>query len=104
MNRLTGSLLSGGFYAFGLAYLAAPALGWGTLDSNTLAAAFGGLSVAAKTAIKFGVALPFTFHGFNGVRHLVWDLGYDIGNKQVQRSGWAVVGLSVVGAGVLAFY
>lgn len=52
--------------------------------------------------VKFGVALPFTYHAFNGVRHLVWDLGREMSNKQVMRTGWAVVGLSVVGSGVLA--
>ena len=53
--------------------------------------------------MKFGVALPFTFHSFNGIRHLVWDTGREFGNKQVQRTGWFVVGASVVGAGALAY-
>lgn len=52
--------------------------------------------------MKFGVALPFTYHAFNGVRHLVWDLGKELSNKQVNQTGWAVVGLSVVSAAILA--
>ena len=68
-----------------------------------MAAAFGSLPVAAKVALKFGVALPFTFHSWNGIRHLVWDMGREFSNKQVQRGGWTVVGLTVVSSGVLAY-
>lgn len=53
-------------------------------------------------AVKFGVSLPFTFHSLNGVRHLVWDTGRELSNKAVQRTGWFVVGATVVGSGVLA--
>ena len=67
-----------------------------------MAAAFGSLPVAVKVMLKFGVAMPFTFHSFNGVRHLIWDTGRELSNKGVQRTGWTVVGLSVVGSGILA--
>lgn len=67
-----------------------------------MAAWFGALPVLVKVGLKFGVALPFTYHSFNGVRHLVWDFGRELSNKQVARSGWAVVGLSLVGSAVLA--
>lgn len=50
-----------------------------------------------------GLALPFTYHSFNGVRHLIWDLGLEMKNKQVIQTGWTVVGLSLVSAGYLAF-
>ncbi|KAG7002305.1 hypothetical protein G7Y79_00027g059970 [Physcia stellaris] len=101
LNRITGSTLSGGFYLFGAAYLCAPLFGW-HLDSASMAAAFGSLPVAVKVMLKFGVAMPFTFHSFNGVRHLIWDTGRELSNKGVQRTGWTVVGLSVVGSGILA--
>ena len=102
LNRITGSVLSGGFYVFGFSYLIAPLFGW-HLESGALAAAFGSLPVLAKVGLKFGVALPFTFHSFNGVRHLVWDMGRELSNKQVQVTGWTVVGLSVVSSGILAY-
>ena len=101
LNRVTGVVLSGGFYLFGAAYLVAPVMGW-HLGSASIAAAFGALPVAAKVGLKLTMALPFTFHSFNSVRHLVWDTGALFTNKQVMQSGWAVVGLSVVGAGALA--
>lgn len=87
---------------FGAAYLAAPAFGW-HLESASLAAAFGAWPVAAKVLTKAVVAFPFTFHSFNGVRHLVWDFGKALTNKQVQVTGWTVVGLSIVSALGLAF-
>ena len=68
-----------------------------------MAAAFGAWPVALKVLAKMTVAFPFTYHGLNGVRHLVWDMGKELSNKQVQRTGWAVVGLSVTGAVALAF-
>ena len=64
---------------------------------------FGGLGAVTKFAVKFGVALPFVFHSLNGCRHLVWDTGREFGNKSVQRTGWAVVGGTVVGSAVLAW-
>ena len=102
LNRITGCVMSGGLYIFATAYLAAPLLGW-HLESQSLAAAFGAWPVAAKVATKFAVALPFTFHCLNGIRHLTWDTGAEFGNKQVQRSGWVVVGATVVGSGILAY-
>lgn len=101
MNRVTGVTLSATFYAFGLAYLAAPALGW-HLESASLAAAFGAWPVAAKFATKLFFSIPFTFHSFNGLRHLMWDFAVGITNKQVQVTGWTVVGLTFVSSAILA--
>ena len=102
LNRITGSILSGGLYVFAVAYLVAPAFGW-HVESAVLAASFATLPVAIKIAVKSVFALPFTFHSFNGVRHLLWDVGIGFANKTVMRTGWAVVGLSVASALGLAF-
>ena len=61
------------------------------------------MSPVLKGLVKFSIAWPFTYHLLNGVRHLVWDTGRELSNKGVQRTGWAVVGLSVVSAAGLAF-
>ncbi|KAE8446534.1 hypothetical protein EG329_011866 [Mollisiaceae sp. DMI_Dod_QoI] len=103
MHRFTGAILSSGFYVFGLSYLVAPVLGW-HLDSATLAAAFASWPVVAQIGAKFLVAMPFTFHSFNGVRHLVWDMGKQFSNQQVIRTGWTVVGLATVSALGLALF
>jgi len=97
VNRITGSVLSGAFYIFGAAYLAAPLLGW-HLESASIAAAVAAWPVFAKLSLKTFFALPFTFHCLNGVRHLVWDTGAQLTNKQVIVTGWTVVGLSVASA------
>ncbi|GAB7351110.1 hypothetical protein MBLNU459_g1573t1 [Dothideomycetes sp. NU459] len=101
LNRMTGIALSGPFYLFGLAYLAAPALGW-HLESTSLAAAFGAWPVAAKFLTKLLVSVPFTFHSFNGLRHLAWDFALGITNKQVQVTGWSVIGLTFITSALLA--
>lgn len=101
-NRITGAMLSGGMYAFGAAYLVAPLFGW-HLESASLAASFAALPIVAQVMIKGLVAFPFTFHSFNGIRHLVWDTGATITNQQVIYTGWTVVGLSVVSALALTF-
>lgn len=49
---------------------------------------FGGL-------VLFGFTLFFWFHALNGVRHLVWDLGYGLDKATAQQSGVVVVGGSV---------
>ncbi|KAF2140190.1 uncharacterized protein K452DRAFT_288956 [Aplosporella prunicola CBS 121167] len=102
-NRITGAMLSGSFYLFFAAYLAAPLTGW-HLESQSLAAAFGALPIAAKIGFKTVFALPFTFHSFNGIRHLVWDMGKTLTNRAVMQTGWFVVGLSLVSALGLALY
>ncbi|KAL8681359.1 MAG: hypothetical protein Q9186_002502 [Xanthomendoza sp. 1 TL-2023] len=103
LNRITGSLLSGGFYLFGACYLISPLFGW-HLESSALAASFAELPTAVKLLLKFGVAVPFTFHSFNGVRHLVWDSGREFANKSVVRTGYVVMGLTVVSSGGLAIW
>lgn len=103
LNRITGCAVSGGFYLFGLAYLVSPVLGW-NLGSASLVAAFGALPLAAKVILKSLVALPFTFHSFNGLRHLTWDMGVAFTNQAVIKSGWTVVGLSLASAFGLVAY
>ncbi len=36
------------------------------------------------------------YHLCNGIRHLFWDAGYGFELKDAYRSGWIVVGVSVV--------
>lgn len=72
------------------------------MESASIAAAVGGLPEVVKVGAKFLVAWPFTFHALNGVRHLVWDVGVALKNREVMLTGWAVVGGSLVTAGGLA--
>ncbi|KAJ5381859.1 uncharacterized protein N7496_004287 [Penicillium cataractarum] len=103
LHRITGVALSGSLYLWATAYLASPALGW-HLESASMVAAMGALPVAAKVILKATMALPFTYHSFNGLRHLMWDLGRGLSNNVIIKSGWTVIGLSVTSALALAFY
>jgi succinate dehydrogenase (ubiquinone) cytochrome b560 subunit len=96
-NRISGVMLSGSLYLFGIAYLAAPALGW-HLETPSMVAAVASWPIFVKIAAKATLAFPFFFHAMNGLRHLAWDLGFGYKNKTVIQTGWAVVGLSVVSA------
>jgi succinate dehydrogenase (ubiquinone) cytochrome b560 subunit len=89
--------LSGIFYLYGIGYLVAPALGL-HLESAVVAASFATWPVVAKVLTKTLLALPLTFHGLNGLRHLSWDLTWGINNKLVQQTGWTVVVASVLSA------
>jgi succinate dehydrogenase (ubiquinone) cytochrome b560 subunit len=97
LNRITGTALSGLFYVFGTAYLVAPLFGW-QLGSAALAAGVAAWPVAAKVGLKLALAWPFTFHAFNGLRHLAWDTGRAFKNATVIRTGWTVVAASAASA------
>ncbi|KAJ5908292.1 hypothetical protein N7495_000974 [Penicillium taxi] len=103
LHRVSGVALSGTLYLWATAYLASPAIGW-HLESASMVAAMGALPTAVQIGLKSILALPFTYHGFNGLRHLTWDLGRGLTNPTIIKSGWAVVGLSVSSALALAAF
>ncbi|XP_072748704.1 succinate dehydrogenase cytochrome b560 subunit, mitochondrial [Anoplolepis gracilipes] len=53
---------------------------------------------AGKTLL----ALPATYHTFNGIRHLAWDFGLFLTIKEVYSTGYAVSALAVISALALA--
>jgi len=91
-NRVTGAALSVLLYGFSLAYLVAP----GSFDSVHIVEFVAGLPDAAKYAGKALLALPFTFHSFNGLRHLAWDMGKFVTVKGAYSSGYAVLGATAI--------
>ncbi|EFP76232.1 cytochrome b subunit of succinate dehydrogenase, Sdh3p [Puccinia graminis f. sp. tritici] len=93
-NRVTGCALSAGFYAYALGYMALP--GSIPLDSDTVVQVVASSPEWAKVAGKAIVALPFTYHTFNGVRHLAWDMGYLLDLKTSYTAGYTVLGLTAV--------
>lgn len=101
LHRITGVFLSGSLYGLATFYLFAPTLGI-HLDSATMVDAFGSLPIAIKTSLKFCATVPFTYHAFNGVKHLVWDTGLLLGNIQSRRASWVVIACSVSSSLLLA--
>ncbi|EFQ89104.1 hypothetical protein CFE70_006461 [Pyrenophora teres f. teres 0-1] len=95
LNRITGIVLSGSLYLFGIAYLVAPYTGW-HLETQSMVATVAAWPAAVKAGLKAFYAFPFFFHSLNGLRHLAWDVGVGFKNQQVIRTGWGVVGLTAV--------
>jgi len=96
-NRVTGVGLSVGLYGFLIAYLAAPIAGI-PLDSAHIVEFVQGVPEWLKYSAKGIIALPFTFHSINGLRHLSWDVGKFLSVKAVYRTGYTVVAASVASA------
>ncbi|MBW0478987.1 hypothetical protein O181_018702 [Austropuccinia psidii MF-1] len=95
LNRVTGSALSVGIYAYALGYLISPASGI-PMDSETVLQMISTTPEWIKIAAKTMVAFPFTFHTFNGMRHLAWDMGYFLNLKSSYTAGYVVLGLTAV--------
>jgi succinate dehydrogenase / fumarate reductase cytochrome b subunit len=54
--------------------------------------------------VLFGFLWALVYHFLNGIRHLVWDLGYGFAVPTANRSAVAVIALSVlVSVGVFAY-
>lgn len=100
LMRITGLAMSGSFCLYPLLYLASPLLGV-DLSVASLVTTFGSLPALVKLPIKLAVACTFTFHSFNSLRFLTWDMARGITNKRVAQTGWAVVALSFTSALVL---
>ena len=44
----------------------------------------------------FFYMLSLCYHMFNGIRHIIWDLGYGYDIKSVNYSGYAVIFLTII--------
>lgn len=101
--RITGLTLSGGLYAFFAAHLLAPAFG-AQFGSDQLVAAFASLSPTVQGACKFAMAFPFVFHGLNGIKQLMFDMGIGYPKKVIVYADPVQWTLSLLGAAYLAFW
>lgn len=76
-HRFTGAGLSALLYTYFVGYLAAPHIGLGDmLSSASIVQMFAQLPLWAKLSLKTPLAFAFSYHFWNGIRHLVWDLGH----------------------------
>ncbi|XP_046631907.1 succinate dehydrogenase cytochrome b560 subunit, mitochondrial-like [Daphnia pulicaria] len=44
---------------------------------------------------KFLIAFPFSYHLINGMRHLVWDTGFNLTIKGINSTGYVVLAAAV---------
>lgn len=90
LHRLTGMALSGGFILLAC-WLASAADG--EQSYGTFTAVMGS---AAGRVLLVLLSLAFFFHLANGIRHLVWDLGFGFEIPQANASSWVVLVATVV--------
>ncbi|XP_056600728.1 succinate dehydrogenase cytochrome b560 subunit, mitochondrial [Triplophysa dalaica] len=98
LHRGTGVGLSGGIAAFAVASLVLPEnypLYLDLIHSMSYGPQFLAFS-------KFALAFPMAYHTFNGVRHLIWDVGKGFKVPEVYRSGYFVIALTVLTSVALA--
>ncbi|KAG8740789.1 cytochrome b subunit of succinate dehydrogenase, Sdh3p [Ceratobasidium sp. 414] len=76
-------------------YLAGPVVS-APIDSASIVGLVANLPEWFKYATKGAIGMAFSFHSWNGIRHLLWDAGKLMTNQAVMRSGWVVVGISAV--------
>ncbi|KAG0346916.1 cytochrome b subunit of succinate dehydrogenase, Sdh3p [Podila humilis] len=101
-HRATGGAVAVGFYAGAVSYVVLPMFGLG-FDAATVTSTLATVPYAAKVAGKFIIAYPFTFHCFNGIRHMIWDTANLLTMKGVYATGYTVLGLTTASSLYLAF-
>jgi succinate dehydrogenase / fumarate reductase cytochrome b subunit len=78
-----------------------------------LAVAAGGDAYASAAAclaspfgkfVLFGFSLSLVYHLLNGIRHMLWDIGWGFELPEVYRSGYTVFGLTVVLTALIWFF
>jgi succinate dehydrogenase / fumarate reductase cytochrome b subunit len=95
LHRLTGVALA----------FAAPLVVWGLMAAATGYDAFAAFhdftgSIIGQIMI-LGWLFSFSYHFWNGIRHLVWDTGRWMTLKSSYASGYAVVILSIICTGAV---
>ena len=90
LHRATGIVLAVG--VFGLAWwLLALAKG-----GETFAHAAHLVASPVGLLFLFAFSLSLVYHLLNGLRHLLWDVGWGFDIPDVYRSGWTVAVLTIV--------
>ncbi|XP_029381093.1 succinate dehydrogenase cytochrome b560 subunit, mitochondrial [Echeneis naucrates] len=98
-HRGTGVGLSGAISAFALAALVLPGSYPHYLD--LIHSLYVGPFLIGLA--KFGISFPVSYHTFNGIRHLWWDIGKGFRIPEVYRTGYTVIGLSIITSVALTF-
>ena len=97
LHRATGILL--GLAAFGLAAWLVSVAG----DEDSFARFSGLVASIPGKLVMAAVVASLIYHLLNGIRHLLWDIGWGFALPEVYASGWTVVGLTVVLTAALVY-
>ncbi|XP_037599062.1 succinate dehydrogenase cytochrome b560 subunit, mitochondrial-like, partial [Cebus imitator] len=91
-HRGTGIALSAGVSLFGMSALLLP----GNFESYLELMKSLYLEPALIHTAKFALVSPLMYHTWNGIRHLMWDLGKGLKIPQLYQSGVVVLVLTVL--------
>jgi succinate dehydrogenase / fumarate reductase cytochrome b subunit len=97
MHRATGVLLALGAFAL-MAWLVASA---GDGESFACFQSMVGSPIGKIALFAFAAAL--VYHFLNGIRHLLWDVGWGFEIPRVYASGYVVLALTVIITAALAY-
>ena len=90
LHRVSGVALATGAFLFAW-WLVAAAMG---PDSYATFIAF--MRSPIGLLALFGFSFALIYHTFNGIRHLLWDIGYGYEIPKFYATGWAVAALTLV--------
>lgn len=62
------------------------------------------LSSPLGLVVLFAFTLALVYHLLNGIRHMLWDIGWGFELPEVYRSGYTVFGLTVVLTALIWFF
>ncbi|CAN5186810.1 succinate dehydrogenase, cytochrome b556 subunit [soil metagenome] len=97
LHRVTGGVLAVGAFILAAWLVAAAGSAESFQAFNALAGSVPGVIVL------LAVAAALAYHLLNGIRHLLWDIGWGFELPRVNATGWTVVVLSIVLTAVLAW-
>lgn len=90
LHRITGCIIAVG--AFGIV--------WWLYAVNAGPEAYANFLACATSIpgliVGFGVSFCLVYHFFNGIRHLLWDVGWGFEIPKLYASGWTVVACTTV--------
>lgn len=97
LHRATGVALCAG--ALGLAWWLVATAAGPTAHAQFSACAHSPLGLI----VVLGFAFSLIYHWLNGIRHLLWDLGWGLELPRAYASGWLVLALSVAGTAAVGW-
>ncbi|QHS75389.1 protein SHH3 [Saccharomyces paradoxus] len=103
LHRISGVLLALGFYAFTITLGVTTIMGMDTTFQDLNEWYHEKLPKWSQWLVKGSAGYLFAFHFGNGIRHLIWDMGYELTNRGVIKTGSIVLaGTLVLGTYLLA--
>ncbi len=98
LHRATGIFLGLAAFALVLWLFAVAGDGEGLARFNAFAASPLGV------AFLLAATASLSYHLLNGIRHLLWDVGWGFELPKVYASGWTVVALAFVLTAIVAYF